>query len=218
MNIKYKILVFIAIIIIIIINCNKEKFKISKNKTIAIVGNGPLNENDYNKINKHDFVYRFNDTKNFRIGDKITHLIVRQTGLTTNITGLNDNYKTDKKIQNIIYIGTSKLLLEKIKKNNPSIHVTMIEVYEDSLHKDKEYKHLLKFGNNIIEQPKLSSGPSSGFLLIQNIYNKQQQLNIFGMNWNFNYKGHSDDWERETIKKYCKTCIINLTKNNNYLP
>ena len=38
------------------------------------------------------------------------------------------------------------------------------------------------------------------------------------MNWNFNYKGHSDDWERETIKKYCKTCIINLTKNNNYLP
>ena len=212
---------FIILLLILVLKFNINYFN-SVKQTIAVVGNGSLTSKDYSRINKFDIVYRFNDCKNYRNNDKITHLVVRQTNLTNEVTGLNSNYETDKNVNNIIFIGTSKSIFLKIKKNNEKKNVRMIDVWEELLHKKESERKpnydIIKFNNNFIKPPYLPSGPSSGFLLISNIYNDKIKMEIFGMNFNFETTAHNGIWETKIIEENCKNCILNKTKNENYLP
>ena len=69
-----------------------------------------------------------------------------------------------------------------------------------------------------IKQPKSTCGYSSGFIALADLTNKFNNINVFGMNWNFKKnKSHNGDWEKKIINKFCKKCKINLTSTNSYI-
>ena len=220
-------IIIILIIFIIFIEClnylkNIEKFSNPKSKkSIAVVGNGPISEDDLNKINNYDIVCRFNDCKNYRKNDKITHLVVRQRYNTEIITGLDKNYKQSKPITDLIIIGTNRKLLEKVKNINSNLNCKIIEIYESSLCELKDYVCNLDkntpfyFNKKNIGNKFGVYGPSSGFVLLSNIYNGDE-IHIYGMNWNFT-SGHNGNFEKNIIENHCKNCIIHKTNGNEYI-
>lgn len=192
-----------------------------KEPSVAVVGNGPITEYDRQLINNFDIVYRFNDCKNMKKGDKITHLVTRQTFIFHTITGLDSNFLPLKDAKNIIFIGKDRELYEKIKLKNPDRNFSMIDVFEKITCKfmncNKKLIDNIKFNNINIKQTNASWGPSSGFLILADVTGKYNNVHIFGMNWNFNwYMDHDSSWEKENILKLCKHCIIHKTKNDKY--
>ena len=225
--------IFIFFIIIILIYIFSIKNNYSENfeniyfipqfrePKVAVVGNGPITEADRQLINNFDIVYRFNDCKNMKKGDKITHLVVRQTFIFHTVTGLDTNFLPLKDAKNIIFIGKDKELYENIKLKNPNRNFSMIDVYEKITCKfmncNKKLIDNIKFNNINIKQTDASWGPSSGFLVLADVTGKYNNVHIFGMNWNFNwYMDHDSSWEKDNILKLCKHCVIHKTKNDNY--
>ena len=201
---------------------NIERFRINNFTTVAVVGNGPITDKDREKINKCDLVYRFNDCKNFKKGDKVTHLIVRQLGTKWKVSGLNYNFEPIKDVNNLIFIGTRKELFNEIKNKNRNRDCRMIEVYEKNICKkincNLNRSDLVIFNNKKIKQPKSTCGFSSGFIALADITNKYNNINVFGMNWNFKKnKSHNGKWEKKIIDKFCKKCKIHLTSSNSYI-
>ena len=213
---------FIIIFYFSLIFYNKKIEKFDNEPIIAVVGNGPITNKDREFINKCDIVYRFNDCKNFKNGDKITHLVVRQMGTKWKVSGLNYNFTPIKDVDNLIFIGTRNNLYNQIKKANKKRNCKMIDVYEKNICKKikcnltKDY--MITFNNKKIKQPDSTCGFSSGFIALAYITNKYKNVNVFGMNWNFiKNKSHSGEWEKKIIDKFCKKCKIHLTATNNYI-
>ena len=73
------------------------------------------------------------------------------------------------------------------------------------------------FNNKKIKQPKSTCGYSSGFIALADLTNKFNNINVFGMNWNFKNKSHNGKWEKKIINKFCKKCKIHLTSSNSYI-
>eukprot|EP01084_Bolivina_argentea_P267202 453524_1 len=174
---------------------------------IAVVGNGPLKETDYEQINNCDIVYRFKSCNNYRKGDKVTHLALRQEGTTTRIMGLIGACTKYKNISNIIFIGQNKTVFHQYKNANLDKNMVMI-------HLDKNFKQnaTINFNGNKIIKPATVWGASTGFYLLSYIY-KGQPLHIFGMNWHVHAE-HPGLWEKNMIQTYCNQCTIHPTKSN----
>lgn len=185
-----------------IINKNINKFK-NINNNIAIVGNGPISDEDRNKINKFKTIYRFNKTPRMKQDDKITHLVIRQDYTNNRIFGLT-NFKTQIDVKNIIYIKShdSLYIENKIKENNPNKNLKVIKT-KPVIFNNKEFNFDTDYG------------ASSGLILLSNIY-KGQPIHLFGFNLNFPHKGHNSELEKDIIFNKCKNCIIHKTINNDY--
>lgn len=200
-----------------------ENFESNNDNLIAVVGNGPISQKDRSLINKFKYVYRFNDCKNMKVNDKITHLVVRQSGNTGFVHGIDKNYKCPLDVPNLIFIGTDETLFQKLKQNNPSCYLKMIEIYEKNIcnktscsikHNDK-----IKFNGIYVEPSNADWGGSSGFYMLADLTNSPlpKEIHIFGMNWNFDRMGHNSKWEKKIIKKLCQNCRVHPTSANTYI-
>ena len=80
--------------------------------TIAVVGNGPISEEDRKNINKFDTIIRFNDMKNKNAGEKTSIQVVRQISPKDDFFGKSNI----KRGVPIILIATKKDYAEKCKQ------------------------------------------------------------------------------------------------------
>jgi hypothetical protein len=94
----------------------------------------------------------------------------------------------------------------------------MKKIYVKKINCNLDPSDLVIFNNKKIKQPKSTCGYSSGFIALADLTNKFNNINVFGMNWNFKKnKSHNGDWEKKIINKFCKKCKINLTSTNSYI-
>jgi hypothetical protein len=207
----------VELLFLIVIIYYYELIKETFEPSVAVVGNGPLKESDRYLINKFDKVYRFNDCKNMKKGDKITHLVIRQFNTSERVSGLIKYKSPFENLQNIVFIGSNPSILETIKQNNPNIDCRMISIYEPQVPDSLKYKQdFITYNGNIIKTKYKDWGFSSGFTILSNIPYKN--VHIFGMNWNFNENTeHDGKWEKIIIDKNCPKCTIHPTRTNSYL-
>ena len=74
--------IYIAVILLVSLVIYQNYITYNSNKkingTVAVVGNGPISEEDRKNINKFDTIIRFNDMKNKNAGEKTSIQVVRQ--------------------------------------------------------------------------------------------------------------------------------------------
>ena len=167
---------------------------------VVLVGNGSISEKDREEINKSSCVIRFNNMKNFKTGDKVDAVAVRDNGL------------------NVKKYPTIPIVSDKNKLKSNSTHKP-IYLYEPK-----------KKGNNIIsdkymfsecDNRKLHSdtywGPSTGGVLIDSLQSDEnvREIKIYGMNWNGSHN-HVDFKHTDIVKNCCTKCEIHPTKSEIY--
>tara|TARA_Y100000389_G_C17467014_1_gene526582 strand:+ start:4946 stop:5494 length:549 start_codon:yes stop_codon:yes gene_type:complete len=180
------------------------------NKTIAVVGNGPLTEWQKDDINKYDIVYRFNHAPGYRKGDKISGLYMRQIRRTNkthsdNFVKQNSDLNFDK-----IYIGVNKYY---------DNHIFVKEDKDVFVREEPLFKKCSYCKNGKCSHDRAKYGPTSGILGINDIMKKypKNDIHIYGMNWNWEgKKSHHLNNEGEIIKKCCRNCFIHKTPSNTY--
>jgi hypothetical protein len=199
-------LLFLTLVVLVFI----IKGIIDTNKTIAVVGNGPLTEKKKDEINKYDLVYRFNHAPGYRKGDKITGLYIRQIGLT-NKTHSDDFLRQNPELKlDKIYIG--------MKKRHDN-HIYVWESKDTLVKGERLFKSCSFCNDGKCLHKNARNGPTSGIIGINDVLEKypKNDIHIYGMNWNWEGKKyHHLNNEGEIIKRCCKNCFIHKTPRNTY--
>lgn len=230
--------ILIIFIIYYIYKCinpvNKRKlilndiYDICGDKTIAVVGNGPLTEEDRHKINKMGCIIRFNSMLNKLKTERVDVLALR--GHTFNLS------KDTHTIWPVMDIGCDNNTLQELKYD---IMINPIYAYggkgnntckwplkwKSAKHKENynpdelTTKVLFKNCKQQIKQGDSLAGPSTGVIIIDYLENhkmiKKGNVNIFGMNWN-GRKTLVDFKFPNLVKDCCTKCIIHETQSQKY--
>lgn len=216
----------ITLIIVIILICifNKKVFYKIKytsvekfiNGSVAVVGNGPLSNEDRYNISKADCVIRFNDLKNFKRGERcdihaIRYTLGRYPGINLSpkhakilpVSPNNFSVFNSRDLCNVE--GLPPLLIYDPRANN-DLHEN-VSIFENS-----------NCGKECI-QSSSSYGPSTGAVVIDMLekLNSVNKINVYGMNWNGTTK-HIDFKNPTIVQKFCSKCNIHPTQNNKYKP
>ena len=225
---------YIAVIVLVGIVIYKNYITYNSNKTlsgtIAVVGNGPISEEDRKNINKFDTIIRFNDMKNKTRKEKTSIHVVRQISPKDDFFG-----KTSiKREVPIILIATKKEYAEKCKqKYNMLDYIIVNEPSRDSYEAGKDNEMFQ--GCSLCETESCLEidsdlGPSSGIVILDYLDKNSNidKIEVFGMNWNFhlkNYGGgdkiydtklHHMGNEGKIVNSCCKKCIIHTPPKETY--
>ena len=194
------IIVIIAIILIIIfllctIFKNNQSNLISfknilgniENK-IAVVGNGPLSEEQRQKINNepYNYVIRFIDLKNFKKGDRIDIHVIRYSN--GEFSGINLEKNTIK--LPIIPLLCNFNILNKYKLLDPIyIYEKQYKTKYINTKQDKFKPKNIKIGKCIISKNTIKEsiyGFSSGGIILAYLHEMKdvKNIDVFGMNFN----------------------------------
>lgn len=156
---------------------------------VALIGNGPVSEEQRQEIHSYDTVIRLARINNYKLDDKMTHLCLDGLGLRKG----NPRYKG--------------LYLDTVVKNKADYMVFIDKNWEFLIQQNKEMGfngESIHFGipNNgwlikTLQCKHLSLG-LKGFLFAQTF---GCQIHLFGFNWNSVMKkyGHNPDKEKEFI-------------------
>tara|TARA_B100000035_G_scaffold242012_1_gene210510 strand:- start:235 stop:957 length:723 start_codon:yes stop_codon:yes gene_type:complete len=231
---KYKLLIVLIIIgiILLYIYFIRKKYSLSNINKIAVIGNGPLSDEDINEINSNfKIIVGMNGVANGRKDTKVkyTQIFSRQWEDTTTPETINFiGYDKDKKILNSYekYKDTIKDILLVVPKGleykegindiknkykNVSIHSI------DANLNDKKNKGPNKYkfnGKNYDIYHSLSMGIISiGYILDKY---PDHDIHIYGMN--FAQRGHHDGIVEKKMVKKCYRCKIHKTFKNTYEP
>lgn len=217
-----KEIMFVVVLLFcfVIICYNNKTFEkqINYEDRIAIVGNGPLTDEQKRHINKYGTVVRFNTVKEGQPNDKTNVLCVRQNGhsfwgITSNsckgdihkINNTNDTHLI------VLYSSDFNALQKEILSNCSNMFKTIHYIH---VHKDR---YFYPFDTNKQNEKFKGDSFSSGFVIIcyYNYFHKGK-YDIFGMNWNMPYH-YARTFEKDIIRHFCKNpCTINKTKTNSY--
>jgi len=226
--------IYIAVILLVSLVIYQNYITYNSNKkingTVAVVGNGPISEEDRKNINKFDTIIRFNDMKNKTRGEKTSIHIVRQISPKDDFFG-----KTNmKRGVPIILIATKKEYAEKCKqKYNMLDYIIVNEPSRNSYEAGKDNEmfqgcSLCKTESCLEIDSDL--GPSSGIVILDYL-NKNpniDKIEVFGMNWNFhlkNYGGgtkiydtklHHMGNEGKIVNSCCNKCVIHTPPKDTY--
>jgi len=220
--IKFKYIIFILIIILLVSLINNY-FK------IAVVGNGPLTEQDIKEINKYNIIAVINTTKNGNkdIPIKATHYFLRQNIGVDNCSRGFWGWNKDKNefeikkesfnsVKNIILLcPTDKecneninKIKEKCKNENKNINIISSgsEPWKESIFifNKKKYKH--------------SASPSSGILTINYMLDKYPLHNIHIYGMNSTIIGYHDLKSEKEMIIECRRCKLHKTRKDTYEP
>ncbi len=204
-NVKF-LIIFLLIIIIVI-------YIINNNFRIAVVGNGPLTEEEITDINKYNIIVIMNNNKSGGkdIPIKATHLFLRKGGggyfgwdkIKKKLFVKEETYKT---LKHIILINNSSIK-EDIINNNKGKNISVIpctRVCNKSIctYKDNNYN--------------LNKPASTGYLSINYMLEKYplHNIHIYGMN-STKIGYHDMKTEKEMIKE-CRRCKIHKTHKDTY--
>jgi len=226
--------IYIAVILLVIIVIYHNYITYNSNKkisgTVAVVGNGPISDEDRKNINKFDTIIRFNDMKNKTKKEKTSIHVVRQISPKDDFFG-----KTSmKRGVPIILIATKKEYVEKCKqKYNMLDYIIVNEPSRDSYEAGKDNEMFQ--GCSLCKKESCLEidsdlGPSSGIVILDYL-DKNSNINkieVFGMNWNFhlkNYGGgdkiyntklHHMGNEGKIVNTCCKKCVIHTPPKETY--
>ena len=195
---------------------DEEQSKILRGN-IAVVGNGPISEEDRNNINKADRVIRFNRLKNYRKGERFDVHATRRSEPNTKFVGL-DLPHCASFVLPVVYrhslVENSKQLIGRKK-------LPTILVYQEikNIHEASPTSRL--FSHSTCGDECLHSsadwGPSIGAAVIDMLEKLKsvKKIEVYGMNWNGN-KNHIDFKDPYIVSKYCSKCEIHPTPKSSY--
>ena len=200
------------------------------NGRIAVVGNGPLREEDRKLIQDDslfDCVVRFNDRKNLRDGERTTVHVVRDKreqspfGLLFGrrvVPGVVEGEQVfvqpithyPDKIKNK-FSSSTVLPPMLVKESNSGSDRIPAERYFPDCEKCK--------GTDRCSTGSSPNGPSSGTVIINalNASPFTSSLDVFGMNWN-GPSWHFDFRDPTIVRDCCDKCTIHETSTSEYLP
>ena len=195
---------------------DEEQSKILRGN-IAVVGNGPISEEDRSNINKADCVIRFNKLHYYRKGERFDVHATRRSEPSTNFWGLDLPHRASFVLPVVHYhslvenskqlIGRKKLptilVYQKIKKNleaSPKSRLFPRSACGDEcLHSSTD------------------RGPSVGAAVIDMLEKLKsvKKIDVYGMNWN-GPEVHNDFKYPYIVSKYCSKCEIHPTSKSGY--
>lgn len=168
---------------------------------VALVGNGPVSEEQRKEINtkNFDFVLRFNDMKNYRVGDRVDVLVCREIENTHEYNNSNHCNKCKKML-----VGMHAK--EDLDRNGANMYIETKKMHYFELFNRKE--------NFFLNQQ-----PSTGAIVISEIQtnSKVKKIDVYGMNFNHISPVHNKN-EGNIIRKYCEKCRFHKTPSKTYLP
>lgn len=195
---------------------------------VAVVGNGPISENDRKMINKCQCIIRFNDAKNRRSNERTDLQIVRRKLALGRIDRMFWKYYIPKGVYTM-YISERRSTWDP----NPNISFTGLENLIGSLDvglkgsKFRDDKVLFPGCNKCDNNPCIYSlagnGPSSGGIVIDSLdtMDNIKEIHVFGMNWSVRVgdhpEGHVDFKYPKIVKECCKKCIFHKTPTDDYI-
>ena len=191
----------------------EEQFNILKD-TVAVVGNGPISEEDRSNINKANCVLRFNDLKNYRKGERF------DVHATRHMNGFWSGMHLFHHAPYVLPIAMTSSAVKKSKRLAGRKKLPTILVYENNKKVElsptsKIFKH--SACGDECRHSTADWGPSSGAAVIDMLENLEtvKKIEVYGMNWNGN-KNHIDFKDPYIISKYCSKCKLHPTSNNSY--
>jgi len=210
------LIILIAISLIINYYPSKEKSNFNEicKGNIALVGNGPISDEQRNIINSSDCIIRINNSRNklphertdiLVLRDNVIHLSDKDTILWPVIPWCK-NLK-DYKVSYSKLIKPIKIYDEvhcPDKKNDPNIkYWKSNKVFKECI---KDNKH----GDSY-------SGISTGTAVISELMKNDAivKLDVFGMNFN-GHPRHLDFVDKEVTDKCCTKCIFHKTPVQEY--
>ena len=191
----------------------EEQFNVLKD-TVAVVGNGPISEEDRSNINKANCVLRFNDLKNYKTGERFD----------VHVTRFSNGYWSGMHLLHHAPYVLPIAMTSSDVKNSWVLYgrkkLPTILVYENK--KNVELPPTSKIfmrstcGDECL-QSSADWGPSSGAAVIDMLENLEsvKKIEVYGMNWNGN-KNHIDFKVPNIVPKYCSKCKLHPTSNNDY--
>ena len=168
---------------------------------VCVVGNGPLSEDDKKNIEKCDMVYRFNDLKNYKDGDKIDVHVMREWENTHKYSGEHMVLNTPK-----CYVG---MHAKEDAQSDTECIIQTNGIRSLNVFTDCTEPH----------QKRISRNPSTGTMLLSELQKNEQisSIDVYGMNWAFGILNHADE-EANLIGTCCTKCNINKTHSDSYKP
>ena len=198
-----------------------NKFQETLNSKVAIVGNGPLHNEDIVKILKCNLIIQFNHAAHYHKINRCDILAVRpREEKTDKLFHVNNILKKIKKETYILPITITNDNIKLLKKTKNKI-LNPILIYEDENKKNSDISGKVSLFNSNEEkyqQKNALYGPSTGAALISEIdtINSIDELHIFGMNFNGGSNDHLDFKYPTLVKNHCKKCIFHKTPNERY--
>ena len=231
---KYLLLFFLIIIFLIFLLCKKKKLSFSqvledkKINEVAVIGNGPIFESDFENIKKYPFIIHFNHARYLDKIDKCDLLVIRPLENYKNgIQKVEHLKETFKEINGNtlilpILIKDSRvniIQLINIKKNKILKPLKSFEIKAFDQDKTDSIQNNILFNchEEICKYKSSANGPSTGGIILSELFKYPfiKEIHVFGMNFNGN-DGHIDFLNPHIVKKYCTKCIFHQTSNSSY--
>lgn len=184
---------------------------------VAVVGNGPLTEDERKEINdKYDCVVRFNDMKNKKKDDVTTLHVSRYAnhkfpGLTIRDDG----------VPTLPIIPFEQALYNIRQHVNvlPSLFVHESHFNNSSQNDEVVFKNCIecKVGDMNCNHSFTPHGPSTGTIVIDKLqeWSTIESIDVYGMNWNGG-NHHIDFKQPDMVEKCCSKCTIHKPNDEKY--
>jgi hypothetical protein len=174
---------------------------------VAVVGNGPLFNEDRLSIDKHDIVIRFNDVNYMNYGEKITLHVVREPTSVAPKIQIQASIWSISPVES--FVGMESAL------STP--------VYERQYGKDNWASPDAAIFPSCgacasCAQSGSFAGPSTGAVALSelNELDEIKTIDVYGMNWNGPPKVHIDFANNTLVHDCCQKCVFNHTSSDYY--
>tara|TARA_B110000046_G_C12857176_1_gene340232 strand:- start:80 stop:784 length:705 start_codon:yes stop_codon:yes gene_type:complete len=196
---------------------------------VAVVGNGPLSDEDRRSISRFEIVYRFNDLKNHEQREKCTHHVIRCSstcpdglcgsqrrvavaGSQTILVGTREEVDAAKewmRVDEELVIG------DETSVNAHPVFSSLASLPEDPA--EVASRGGAAVPSSVLE--KIRRFPTSGTIVLDMLNSDDgvDEIHVFGMNWNMFDAVHSSS-ESQMIHAGCRKCVVHSTPSTRYLP
>ncbi len=199
-------------------DCGVPINKSLQQKSIAIIGNGPLSTKYLDNIKRCDQTVCFNHCRHANaIGNSCDYLCLRQWGdlptLSYVKTPVLEQLQGHVAAQNIMVFGTSKefILTGQVKKAFPRAIVTFHRTWEAQYQNVRDPSDRVKFANELLTIPEhYPWGFTTGFLAICHFLEMYETVDIYGFTFEkpvAEYPGHPREFERQMVSN-CSRCRV----------
>lgn len=192
---------------------------------VAVVGNGPLRDEDRTLIAAYRNIIRFNDLKNMRPGERTTVHVGQHRELSNAshwaiVNRWQDADATASALVSLNYgqqASAPWLDLARLFSGNKYIPETL-GPWVDAL---RVFPRCTNCTGGRCLLARGYSGMSSGGTVVEQLDLLDpplEEIAVFGMNWNEDCKNNLDFKDPTLVRDCCARCVIHPTQSERYLP
>ncbi len=186
--------------------------------TVAVVGNGPIAESDFDNIKKCDFIVQFNDAAHYDKLERCDVLAIRpQEHLRNKLRDVQPILaKLPADVLVLPVVVSSKRV--ELFRDRPQTVLPPLLVYEESRESDiPGTTSLFECSEKKCQQQSSRAGPSTGAAVLSHLdtIDAIDSLEVFGMNF-LGGNWHLDFRDPSIVPRYCKKCTIHATPTSRY--